>query len=141
VMTGDLASEDRSEVEATAQCRAACVSASIGMDRKSQPAVGGLNVFRGRCRSEVEKLEYPLLSDPDGAVATAFGVRRWFLSPVKRHVRHQCRRRDRQGHRERIRHDRACPRGTGVLAESRRAGHLTCRTGLGRAGDGLVTVS
>ncbi len=40
-MTGDLASEDRSEVE-----------------------------------------------------ATAYGVRRWFLSSVKRHVRHQCRRRD-----------------------------------------------
>ena len=60
-------------VEATAQCRAARVSASIGMDHNCQPAVGGLNVFRGRCRSEVEKLDYRLLSDPDGAVATAYG--------------------------------------------------------------------
>ncbi len=41
-----------------------------------------MNVFRGRCRSEVEKLDHPLLSDPDGAVATAFGVRRWLLSSV-----------------------------------------------------------
>lgn len=27
---------------------------------------------------------FPLLSDPDGAVATAYGVRRRFLTPVKR---------------------------------------------------------
>ena len=31
-----------------------------------------------------ESLGMPLLSDPDGAVATAFGVRRRYLTPVKR---------------------------------------------------------
>jgi len=36
--------------------------------------------------SEKHSFDYPLLSDPDGAVATQFGVRRGFakLSPVKR---------------------------------------------------------
>ena len=29
-------------------------------------------------------LGYPLLSDPDGAVATSYGVRRKYLTPVKR---------------------------------------------------------
>ena len=31
-----------------------------------------------------ESLDYPLLSDKDGAVATAFGVKRKYLTPVKR---------------------------------------------------------
>ena len=36
--------------------------------------------------SEKHQFDYPLLSDPDGAVATQFGVRRRFtkLSPTKR---------------------------------------------------------
>jgi len=31
-----------------------------------------------------QRLDYPLLSDRDGAVATSFGVRRRYLTPVKR---------------------------------------------------------
>ncbi|MDQ6715748.1 MAG: peroxiredoxin [Actinomycetota bacterium] len=31
-----------------------------------------------------QSLDYPLLSDADGTVATAFGVRRRFITPVKR---------------------------------------------------------
>lgn len=34
--------------------------------------------------AERHGLSYPLLSDPDGAVATAYGVRRRYLTPVKR---------------------------------------------------------
>ncbi len=33
---------------------------------------------------QVNSLGYPLLSDPDGSVATSFGVKRRFLTPVKR---------------------------------------------------------
>ena len=34
--------------------------------------------------SELHGFDYPLLSDTDGEVATSFGVRRRFLTPVKR---------------------------------------------------------
>ncbi len=34
--------------------------------------------------SEAHNFDYPLLSDPDGTVATAYGVKRRFLTPVKR---------------------------------------------------------
>lgn len=34
--------------------------------------------------AEAEELDFPLLSDVDGAVATAYGVRRRFITPVKR---------------------------------------------------------
>lgn len=34
--------------------------------------------------ADSEQLDYPLLSDSDGEVATAYGVRRKYLSPVKR---------------------------------------------------------
>jgi peroxiredoxin Q/BCP len=34
--------------------------------------------------SDSHSFDYPLLSDPDGEVATAFGVKRRFLTPVKR---------------------------------------------------------
>ncbi|WP_354527985.1 peroxiredoxin [Nakamurella sp. UYEF19] len=32
----------------------------------------------------INSLGYPLLSDPDGTVATSFGVKRRFITPVKR---------------------------------------------------------
>jgi peroxiredoxin Q/BCP len=34
--------------------------------------------------TDAEGLDYPLLSDADGAVATAYGVRRKYITPVKR---------------------------------------------------------
>ena len=34
--------------------------------------------------AEQQVLDYPLLSDEDGAVATSYGVKRKFLTPVKR---------------------------------------------------------
>jgi peroxiredoxin Q/BCP len=34
--------------------------------------------------ADSQRFDYPLLSDADGAVAAAFGVRRRFLTPVKR---------------------------------------------------------
>jgi peroxiredoxin Q/BCP len=34
--------------------------------------------------AEAEQLDFPLLSDADGLVATAYGVRRRFITPVKR---------------------------------------------------------
>lgn len=34
--------------------------------------------------SDTHSFDYPLLSDPDGEVATAYGVKRRFLTPVKR---------------------------------------------------------
>lgn len=34
--------------------------------------------------SDTNSFDYPLLSDPDGVVATAYGVKRRFLTPVKR---------------------------------------------------------
>lgn len=34
--------------------------------------------------ADAQSLDYPLLSDPDGEVATAYGVKRKYLSPVKR---------------------------------------------------------
>lgn len=34
--------------------------------------------------SDTNNFDYPLLSDPDGEVATAYGVKRRFLTPVKR---------------------------------------------------------
>ncbi|MBA3294041.1 MAG: peroxiredoxin [Geodermatophilaceae bacterium] len=34
--------------------------------------------------ADAHSFDYPLLSDPDGAVATAYGVKRRFLTPVKR---------------------------------------------------------
>jgi len=34
--------------------------------------------------SDTHSFDYPLLSDPDGAVATAYGVKRRVLTPVKR---------------------------------------------------------
>lgn len=34
--------------------------------------------------SDMHSFDYPLLSDPDGEVATAYGVKRRFLTPVKR---------------------------------------------------------
>lgn len=34
--------------------------------------------------SDLNSFDYPLLSDPDGEVATAYGVKRRFLTPVKR---------------------------------------------------------
>ena len=43
-------------------------------------------VEKQKAFSDKHQFDYPLLSDPDGAVATQFGVRRGFakLSPVKR---------------------------------------------------------
>ena len=41
-------------------------------------------VDRQRRFSETNAFDYPLLSDPDGAVATQFGVRRKYVTPVKR---------------------------------------------------------
>ncbi|CAN5407403.1 peroxiredoxin [soil metagenome] len=34
--------------------------------------------------ADAHSFDYPLLSDPDGAVAAAYGVKRRFLTPVKR---------------------------------------------------------
>ena len=34
--------------------------------------------------TDAEGLDYPLLSDSDGAVASAYGVRRKYITPVKR---------------------------------------------------------
>ena len=34
--------------------------------------------------ADAHSFDYPLLSDPDGAVAIAYGVKRRFLTPVKR---------------------------------------------------------
>ena len=34
--------------------------------------------------TDAEGLDYPLLSDTDGAVATAYGVKRRYITPVKR---------------------------------------------------------
>lgn len=34
--------------------------------------------------SDLNHFDFPLLSDPDGEVATAYGVKRKFLTPVKR---------------------------------------------------------
>lgn len=41
-------------------------------------------VAKQRAFSEMHALDYPLLSDESGEVATAFGVRRRLITPVKR---------------------------------------------------------
>lgn len=41
-------------------------------------------VARQKAFVESSRLDYPLLSDEDGAVATSLGIKRKFLTPVKR---------------------------------------------------------
>ncbi len=65
-------------------CRFRDMAAEFEAVGAQRIGISGDSVDKQRQFSAAHSFDYPLLSDPDLAVATAYGVRRRFITPVKR---------------------------------------------------------
>lgn len=65
-------------------CHFRDLAAEFGAVGAQRIGISADTVAKQKEFSETNSFDYPLLSDPDGNVATAYGVKRRFLTPVKR---------------------------------------------------------
>jgi peroxiredoxin Q/BCP len=65
-------------------CRFRDLTAEFAAVAAQRVGISADPVDRQAAFAEAHRLDYPLLSDGDGTVATAYGVRRRLITPVKR---------------------------------------------------------
>ncbi len=65
-------------------CHFRDLAAEFGAVGAQRIGISADTVAKQKEFSDTHSFDYPLLSDPDGEVATAYGVKRKFLTPVKR---------------------------------------------------------